>query len=615
MQTRRTREYKGSKLSEGRLKLSTSCGECHKRKQKCDQKQPCRHCARRYPQPECIYRNIKDTSTAPKGISNDPNEPHAGIIAASTLDQRKYSIKTEASISTASHSDDLDPAWLRDENNATNRHLSVSVETLDQFGPKAYQELLTSMVSQISSSVLAGPLKSTAAFLGSSNKTRTELPSISYDRLSLYRRSASGTPDQRSPHHDFVPSPHDMNISSVDPLHFLGITPTVQSSELLQAFLKLITKYVVSIDGHATPNYYNDHWVPWSVKSPLLAYFGIFTAACYQAEALKISPSQSAIVLRYKCKVISLLNEMLSHKGTSTSTEAIAAVLYLAVHEWYWSNYENIQAHMKGLKEMVRLRGGLDNLGMSDFPRRMILLMDYHIACSYNGDPTFPHDIEVPIEYHPHMSIPFIPPPTHSTQSELDLQISAQTTMIVDDMRFLMLAILNQIDHEASEKETRKLEATSIWIQNRISSLPDGSDLRDNLSQDYIYKSLRLASLIYCKAIVSRTNLAKSCTLSDLNHLWANMWQVKLSRWKQIPGIFLFIILAAIPAAQDTAHGRFLKSMLKTTSSYIALEYWDVADTSLMAFVKLQRWLKNGGVDAVKVGQQRPLEFLHIYGE
>tara|TARA_R110002060_G_scaffold23770_4_gene32353 strand:- start:627 stop:1352 length:726 start_codon:yes stop_codon:yes gene_type:complete len=241
--------------------------------------------------------------------------------------------------------------------------------------------------------------------------------------------------------------------------------------------------------------------------------------------------------------------------------------------------------------------------------------MDYHIACSYNGDPTFPHDISIPTQYPPHMSMPFIPPPTNSTNSECDIKISNHAAMILEDMRFLLLAILNQVDRVASGNEKKKLEATSLWIQNRISSLPDGSDPGDELSRDQIYKSLRLASLIYCKAIVTRTNLAKSCTLSDLNQLWFNMWQVKLSRWKQIPGIFLFIILAAIPAAQDTAHGRFLKSMLKTTSSYIALEHWDVADASLMAFVRLQRWLRNGGVDTVNVGQPQPLEFLHIYGE
>ncbi|KAH6612796.1 hypothetical protein B0J18DRAFT_66654 [Chaetomium sp. MPI-SDFR-AT-0129] len=33
-----------------------SCGECRRRKQKCDQRQPCRNCLRRTPQPECRYQ-------------------------------------------------------------------------------------------------------------------------------------------------------------------------------------------------------------------------------------------------------------------------------------------------------------------------------------------------------------------------------------------------------------------------------------------------------------------------------------------------------------------------------------------------------------------------------
>jgi len=39
-----------------------------------------------------------------------------------------------------------------------------------------------------------------------------------------------------------------------------------------------------------------------------------------------------------------------------------------------WSNYDNVQAHMKGLKEMVRLRGGLGDLGHDGFLRKMIIL-------------------------------------------------------------------------------------------------------------------------------------------------------------------------------------------------------------------------------------------------
>jgi hypothetical protein len=137
----------------------------------------------------------------------------------------------------------------------------------------------------------------------------------------------------------------------------------------------LISKYVVSIDGNPTPgNYYNDYWVGWAMKSPLLTSLGIFTAACYQAEVQKTVPGHSTLVLSYKVECIRLLNEMLACKETATCNEAITAVVYLIVNDWYWSNWNWVQAHMKGLKEMVRLRGGIDELGMEGFPRKLILL-------------------------------------------------------------------------------------------------------------------------------------------------------------------------------------------------------------------------------------------------
>jgi hypothetical protein len=129
---------------------------------------------------------------------------------------------------------------------------------------------------------------------------------------------------------------------------------------------------VVSIDGNPSPNYYNDYWVQWSIKSPLLAHLAILTSAIYQAEAQKIVPQQSQVVLRYKVKSIELLNEMLSHRHSATSPEAIAAVIYLMVNEWYFCNHDIVQRHMAGLKEMVRMRGGLDDLGMNGFVRKMI---------------------------------------------------------------------------------------------------------------------------------------------------------------------------------------------------------------------------------------------------
>ena len=138
--------------------------------------------------------------------------------------------------------------------------------------------------------------------------------------------------------------------------------------------VKLITKFVVSIDGNPSPNYYNDQWIPWSVKSPLLAQIGIYTASCYQAEAQKIPAGQSQIAIGHKLKSISMLNDMLRSHDKSTCDEAVAAVVYFTTNEWYWGGRENVHAHLGGLQEMIRLRGGLDVEGMNGFLRKMVIL-------------------------------------------------------------------------------------------------------------------------------------------------------------------------------------------------------------------------------------------------
>lgn len=70
---------------------------------------------------------------------------------------------------------------------------------------------------------------------------------------------------------------------------------------------------------------------------------------------------------------------MLAKPENATCTEAVTGVIYLLVNEWYWNNYENVKAHMRGLKEMVRLRGGIGELGSdeegrSGWLRKMVLL-------------------------------------------------------------------------------------------------------------------------------------------------------------------------------------------------------------------------------------------------
>lgn len=213
------------------------------------------------------------------------------------------------------------------------------------------------------------------------------------------------------------------------------------------------------------------------------------------------------------------------------------------------------------------------------------------------------------------MSTPLIYSLVTFSSIKQDLDIAVETALILDDIRFMLMAVLRLLETPQTEEELRKLNTTCEWIQNRILSLPDGLDLESPLSNDNIHKSVRSAALIYSRSIIQRTPLSKACTLIDLNHLWASMWRVTLTRWKQIPGIFVWVILAGNQAAQETAHGRFLKSMFKAATSYMALDHFEVVDAALMNYARLQRWLRQGREVVVSLPDvmPAPMDFLHNY--
>jgi hypothetical protein len=69
-----------------------------------------------------------------------------------------------------------------------------------------------------------------------------------------------------------------------------------------------------------------------------------------------------------------MLNEIIQSQDRSTCDEAVTAVVYFTTNEWYWGRKKNVQAHIGGLREMLRLRGGLEVVGMNVFLRKMIIL-------------------------------------------------------------------------------------------------------------------------------------------------------------------------------------------------------------------------------------------------
>jgi len=69
------------------------------------------------------------------------------------------------------------------------------------------------------------------------------------------------------------------------------------------------------------------------------------------------------------------------------------------------------------------------------------------------------------------------------------------------------------------------------------------------------------------------------------------MWRVPLSRWKKVPGIFLWVILVVNSYARDKPEARFLKGLMPSAVVTLGLLNWDATMATLDGFLSVQKWL------------------------
>lgn len=137
--------------------------------------------------------------------------------------------------------------------------------------------------------------------------------------------------------------------------------------------VNFISRFQASLDGaadDAPSSAYLKHYVPFVLHSPLLLQTGIATAACLLAE----TNDASAVAVAYKCRSIGLLNAHLLRAGPAPTDEAVAAVRQMLLNEWCWGSVGDLRAHLSGLREMVRLRGGFAQLGLGGLLARLVIV-------------------------------------------------------------------------------------------------------------------------------------------------------------------------------------------------------------------------------------------------
>jgi hypothetical protein len=141
----------------------------------------------------------------------------------------------------------------------------------------------------------------------------------------------------------------------------------------------------------------------------------------------------------------------------------------------------------------------------------------------------------------------------------------------------------------------KHLKATTINVRDYIRSLPSKSENDFRTSDFFIYESVRIVSLINCRAIISKLPFSIACRPEDRKHLSKTINRVPLSRWRQISGIWSWILLTINPQARDLQEGVHLRYLMRFCATSHALREWQSLVNISESFLAIQRFIRESG--------------------
>ena len=107
------------------------------------------------------------------------------------------------------------------------------------------------------------------------------------------------------------------------------------------------------------------------MHDPLLLRIILFTSASFLNEQGSIPET---LVFNLKSDVYNTLSSEIKMQSSGATDIIIAAVSQLVIDSWYWGAGGDLNTHVKGLKRMILLRGGLQNLGMQGYLAKTIVV-------------------------------------------------------------------------------------------------------------------------------------------------------------------------------------------------------------------------------------------------
>ncbi|KAL7954724.1 hypothetical protein V8C34DRAFT_293503 [Trichoderma compactum] len=452
-----------------------SCTECRRRKQKCDQGRPCSNCVRRFPQPTCEY-NIKRSNKRPASAGSPGSTSknvkvvlEGGYAHLNLSDIQDAILQVEGVVAASGIADGLSaaPVVARGEVVSRSAHDQDASSHRSSSASDPFRVVVTDETGTLKpKSVFAMLRLILQARLKVTNRIVNDEWSIDGPQLMRALQQAAQPP---------------VMIGGLDDqLRNLPMEPTRLNIELVRIHLQLLSRFKASIDGNPDPeSRFMKHWVPLSIKDPLLLQIVLYTAVCFLKETGRVP---KMLVWAYKGVVHRMLNEHLSSTRTQTGDAAIMGAAQMVMDSWYWGTTEELRAHMAGLKTMIRMRGGLQHLGMGGFLAKTVLIHDIAIAIAHDIEPDiygqgeFEFRDNVMVPYQTAFNSPFLSGWPHFVDPGSALKLHRSSAQILDDVR-LIIQTVQSLPPSPTAQDLQNVTDAALWALNRLDRMPENIPL------------------------------------------------------------------------------------------------------------------------------------------
>lgn len=191
---------------------------------------------------------------------------------------------------------------------------------------------------------------------------------------------------------------------------------------------------------------------------------------------------------------------------------------------------------------------------------------------------------------------PYLSPtisPSVPTPSSLDPATSA----LLKDVTFLLDTVL-ALPPVPTEWELQKVATSSSWLYGRLAPASPSSSSSSSL----LHQPIRLASLMYCRAIQARKPFSQVISEQDVFELIDAVWKVPLETWNEPQGllpVLVWVLAGILPITKGMQAAYTTKTMMMAAAVQLAMLPGtglsgagpNVVDT-LERVANLQRWLE-----------------------